>query len=161
MSYFCSQHRDRLSQDPEYTLSTWRTLIENGSEQHREGNYRQSSEHFAAALEVAGIGLSQQPCPALINMRVIAGHNFSAALSAAGDTHNAESVLLALHREISKLCADCKQQRCIRLEALSQLKTTLFSLVSQLGLMGKADSLHATINETEYLAETTAQQLFH
>lgn len=161
MTSLCSTHQEVLLADPKQALNACRKLIEEGTQCHQAAEYQSSCEYFQAGVEISQMLLSKQPCPAMIAMRVIAGHNLSASYVAQGRNQFAESTLYAAHAEICALCQNDILKRCVRLEALSQLKTTLFSLTSQLGFMGKSVHLHEVITEAESIAEQTAQQLFH
>ncbi|GAA6153092.1 hypothetical protein [Pseudoteredinibacter isoporae] len=161
MNALCPQHQQALLSNPKQALHACRKLIEEGTQSHHAADYQTSCQRFQAGIEISQMLLAQCPCPAMITMRVIAGHNLSASYVAQGRNQYAENTLYATHEEICALCQDGRLQRCVRLEALSQLKTTLFSLTSQLGYMGKSEHLHDAITEAEAIAECTAQQLFH
>lgn len=161
MNAICPSHQQALIQNPKQALSACRRLIDEGTKCHHAAEYGESCHRFQAGVEICQMILSHSPNPAMVALRVIAGHNLSASYVALGNNHYAEKALHIVHNEICALCQDASQQRCVRLEALSQLQTTLFSLTSQLGHMGKSEALHETITEAEAIAEHTAQQLFH
>lgn len=161
MKHFCQHHSNALLNDPAMATAAWRELIASGTEHHQNRAYTESCEFFSAGEELSCMLLGEKANKNMVTMRVISGHNLAASLMAAGDCSKAEQTLLKLHKDIVLLCEDCGALRCVRLEALAQLETSLFSLSSQLSYTGKTDDLHKLIVSTEQVAELTAQQLFH
>lgn len=141
--------------------NNWRQLIAQGTAAHQRGQFQRASTLFKQALELCQCTGKHLHCPARINMWVISAHNLAASFSARDKTRRAAEILEALHEQMGKLCANHSATRAVRVEALGQLKTTLFSLLSHWSHMGNYAPIQAELEATEALAERTAQQLFH
>jgi len=161
MKHFCPHHRSALRNNPSMAAAAWRKLIDSGTEHHQKRAYVKSCEFFSAGEELSCMLLGESANKDMVTMRVISSHNLAASLMAAGDCLKAEQTLIKLHKDIVHLCEDNEAVRSVRLEALAQLETSLFSLSSQLSYTGKVEDLHELIASTEQVAELTAQQLFH
>ncbi len=170
MPHLCSHQQQVLKRKGPQAYELWHNTMQKGHTAFSHQRYDDAFGYFAAAAEITAFLLehySQKPkadCQtslSLTEMRVNACHNLAATAMASGNTDMSEKILFALHEEIATLCQDGQCQRWLRLDALTSLKNTLFSLVSHLGERGNITELRTIVRQTEEQAQRAAQQLWH
>ncbi len=168
MTSFCPKHQATLESNSPQAFTLWQSVMQKGHDAHQSGSYDNAFHYFAQAAEISAFLLKHHSqanrknyamALSLTEMRVNACHNLAATAVGRGDCNTAEKILTALHEEITLLCKDSQCQRWLRLEALTSLKNTLFSLASYLAEQGRLDTLRAIVNRTEEEARNVARQL--
>lgn len=131
---------------------------------HKQKKYAQATKHFEKSLS-----LSQElkehffeinTKKSGIELYYFSTHNLAACLNTQQKGIAAKDTLLKLHNYLIELITNQFKPRMLRVEALSFLDKSLFSLSSQLAYLNKVENIHTLITHTETIATTAANVLF-
>lgn len=169
MQFLCPQHLFKIKQDSLFAQETWRNMMKSGYIAHSQQQFQKAARHFGAACQVA-CTILEKPSGSLyrhtlrdntVTMLVKAFQNMAVSYCAEKNYGEAESVLSQVHDQLLSLLLNPDTERRIKIDALSYLDKTLFTLTAILGSLGRTAEVHEVIELTEGIAETAAQQLFH
>lgn len=126
-------------------------------------HYQASVQTSLQKLNLGARHSDQQSAPKCdpVEMWLLASHNLFATLCRQGELIQAEETIYRLHEQMIQLCLKANCERNIRISALANLDTSLFTLTAHLGQLGKIDKIYNIIRQTEEAAEKASRQLFH
>ena len=131
---------------------------------HKQKKYALAVEHFkkcfaiSKALREHFFDLQTQKSG--IELFYFSAHNLSACLNSQQQGVTAKETLLELHNYLIEITTNQTKPRLLRIEALSFLDKSLFSLSSQLAFLNKIESIHTLIQHTESIAVAASNGLF-
>lgn len=137
----------------------WKNVNTQAHQAYQLKNYPLAAKYFAHSVEISkelkeyfftdnsGIG-----------MLYSSSHNLSACLNANKKSLEAKHVLLDLYEYLIEVITNRFKKNKIRIEALSYLDKSLFSLSSQLGYINEVENIHMLIRQTEKVA-TEAEKI--
>lgn len=133
-----------------------------GRQYHAKGAIKKAAESFNECIRISRLLLLSKETNedhSGLELLFIASHNMAACCNQLQAASEGEKILRDLYRQVVNLCENTDYHRDIRLEALSVLDKSLFSLASQMAYMGQLEPLQALINYTESLAEKINNEL--
>ena len=131
----------------------WQKMNTQAYQAYSMKNYSLAAKHFSHSVEMSK-ELKEYffTDNSGISMLYSSSHNLSACLNANKKSLEAKHVLLELHEYLIEVITNRFKKNKIRLEALSHLDKSLFSLSSQLGYINEVENIHALIRRTETIA---------
>jgi hypothetical protein len=149
--------------------SYWRYYANKGKDFHNRGLLKQAVTafdecHLISKLLLKSLGSHSQNCArpqhcSGVELLFMSCHNLAACYNKLQLATNGENILRKFYSQIIDLCSNKSETRELRLEALSILDESLFSLASQLGYMGKTLEVRKLINQTCTFAQDFANDL--
>ncbi len=152
-----------LNHEDQRLYSYWCYYAEKGRSCHEQSSTKRALEAFQECIRISKLLLhcvnNKTREISGIELMFIASHNLAACHNQLHQASLGEIVLRELHTQIIDLCESLKNPRDLRLEALSVLDRSLFSLTSQLAYMGRLSEIHGLIENTETFADKVSKQL--
>lgn len=157
-----SDTSSNVSIDDKY--QQWQYFNAAAYQAHKQNKYAQATKHFqkslSLSLELKENFFEINTKKSGIELYYFSAHNLAACLNTQQKGIVAKDTLLALHNYLIELVTNQFKPRILRMEALSFLDKSLFSLSSQLAYLNKVENIHALITHTETIATTAANALF-
>jgi len=163
-----STHTEHAINSYDQLRSYWRHYAGKAHVLHKSGKVKQAARLFTQCIAIAKCLLhttsqnkdhSGQEQSSGIALHYFASHNLAACLNQLELGTRAEHTLRHTYQTIIDLCEAPSIKYEVKLDALSILDKSLFSLTSQLAYLGKVDQIHTLIMQTDHFAETTTQRL--
>jgi hypothetical protein len=134
-----------------------------GRQYHNKGAIKKAADSFAECIRISKLLLfsNQRKGSELsgIELLFMASHNMAACCNQLRSASHGETILRELYVQVVSLCDGCHLSRQTRLEALSVLDKSLFSLASQMAYMGQTSEIQELIYKTESFAENVSKKL--
>jgi hypothetical protein len=141
----------------------WNFYITQGYRKHKEGCVKGAITAFQEGIRIGHLllKLSHQNAQqfSAIDLLHTAAHNLAACYNQMGCASRGESLLHSIYQLVTEECDNPVTSKANRLEALTVLDKSLFSLISQRAYMGKVSNVHQLIKDTETLAERVSESL--
>ncbi len=158
-------NRPRVEYSPlsiEDQYHQWQNINKQAYLAYNAENYSRAAAYFADSLTVSKAlkerFFNNNENSSGIGMLYFSSHNLSACLNANQKSLEAKHVLLELHEYLIEVVTNRFKSKKLRIEALSYLDKSLFSLSSQLGYINEVENIHGLIRQTEEIA-TEAENL--
>lgn len=138
--------------------SYWRYYAGKAHALHKNGKAKQAIKLFAQCISIANCLLHKKiehTQQSGIELHYFASHNLAACQNQLQLGTDAEHTLRQSYQTIINLCSEPKVHYETKLDALSVLDKSLFSLTSQLAYLGKIGEIHELIAQTDQFAEKT------
>ena len=134
-----------------------------GRQYHSKGALKKAADSFAECIRISKLLLlsNNHKTNELsgIELLFMASHNMAACCNQLRDARQGETILRELYTQVVSLCDSQQYNQAVRLEALSVLDKSLFSLASQMAYMGKASGIQTLIAKTEAFADSVSRKL--
>ncbi len=141
----------------------WEYYNHEGRRLHKTNNIEKATRYFEKAVTVSmemKYFVPQHPdIYSGLYMSYMTVHNLAACYNRAHQCAKGKAILIHLHNELMTTIANRFNEKSLRLEALSIIDKSLFSLISQLAYLNDTKDIHSYIKETEILVGKTSKQL--
>jgi hypothetical protein len=132
---------------------------------HHQKDFDKATRHFTESLfiskELTQYFFEHYSTNSGISLFYLSSHNLAASLNTQYKALEAKNILFDLHEQLIKVCTDSKMPTKLRLEALSYLDKSLFSLSSQLAYINEVDTIYALLLRTEKIASICSAELLN
>ncbi|MGH1485965.1 MAG: hypothetical protein ACRBCI_07055, partial [Cellvibrionaceae bacterium] len=134
-----------------------------GRQYHNKGALKKAADSFAECIRISKLLLLSNNYKTTelsgIELLFMASHNMAACCNQLREARQGEAILRELYTQVVSLCDSRHYSQSVRLEALSVLDKSLFSLASQMAYMGKASGIQELIAKTEAFADSVSKSL--
>jgi tetratricopeptide (TPR) repeat protein len=147
------------------TCEFWDQYYSLGNKAHKQKQFTKAISYFEKCiilciniLKEAPNTLHTKTLPCMLHQ---SSHNLAACHNASGHGLLAKKTLQELHEQLVRIACCGEQPRALRLDVLSSIDQSLFSLTSQLAYLNQVEEVHPIIIKTERVATTIAEQLLN
>ncbi|MFT7388733.1 MAG: hypothetical protein ACI8VC_001988 [Candidatus Endobugula sp.] len=147
------------------TCEFWDQYYSLGNKAHQRQQFIQAIAYFEKCITLCLNMLKKTPythhtktLPCMLHQ---SSHNLAACHNALGHGLLSKQTLQELHEQLLRIVCCDQQPRASRLDALSSIDQSLFSLTSQLAYLNQVEEIHPVIIKTELIATTISELLLN
>jgi hypothetical protein len=157
-------HRATEEQSDQHQLyNYWNFHIQKGYQKHKGGCIPAALKAFQEGVKVGLLIMNlkqNEDCDFnAMDLIYTASHNLAACYNKLGHASKGETILDQTYQLIVKQCGNDQLTQSKRLEALTTLDKSLFSLISQRAYMGNLINIHKLIKDTERFAVSVVNSI--